>query len=93
MTAVATPEQDAKTAVTTDLVGRSTRHPVVAGLASGLLLWTSFPPAEWNWLAWICACAVILACDPTRRSPPSVPGSLGRRLSFLVVRRFLGATV
>jgi apolipoprotein N-acyltransferase len=53
MTAVVTPEQDAKTAVTTHLVGRSTRHPVVAGLASGLLLWTSFPPAEWNWLAWI----------------------------------------
>jgi len=53
MTSVATPDQDAKTAVTTGLSGRSSRHPVVAGLASGVLLWTSFPPAEWSWLAWI----------------------------------------
>jgi len=53
MTSVATPDQDTQTTVTTDLLGRSSRHPVVAGLASGLLLWTSFPPAEWSWLAWI----------------------------------------
>ncbi|MFI5455850.1 MAG: apolipoprotein N-acyltransferase [Isosphaerales bacterium] len=32
---------------------RFSRHPVVAGLAAGFLLWTSFPPAEWSWLAWI----------------------------------------
>jgi apolipoprotein N-acyltransferase len=53
MTSVATPDPDAKTVVTTGLSGRSSRHPLVAGLASGLLLWTSFPPAEWSWLAWI----------------------------------------
>ena len=28
-------------------------HPVVAGVASGVLLWSAFPPAEWSWLAWI----------------------------------------
>jgi apolipoprotein N-acyltransferase len=32
---------------------RLSRHPLAAGLASGLLLWTAFPPAEWRWLAWI----------------------------------------
>jgi apolipoprotein N-acyltransferase len=53
MTSVATPDQDAKTVVTTGLSGRSSQYPLVAGLASGLLLWTSFPPAEWSWLAWI----------------------------------------
>ena len=29
------------------------RHPMVAGVASGLLLWTSFPPLEWHALAWV----------------------------------------
>jgi apolipoprotein N-acyltransferase len=32
---------------------RFTRHAVIAGPASGLLLWTSFPPLEWNGLAWV----------------------------------------
>jgi len=27
-------------------------RPVVAGILSGLLLWSSFPPLEWHWLAW-----------------------------------------
>jgi apolipoprotein N-acyltransferase len=53
MPSVATPDQAAQTAVSTGQSGRSSQYPVVAGLASGFLLWTSFPPAEWNWLAWI----------------------------------------
>jgi apolipoprotein N-acyltransferase len=32
---------------------RIARHPAVAGVVSGLLLWTSFPPLEWNALAWV----------------------------------------
>jgi apolipoprotein N-acyltransferase len=32
---------------------RLSRHPLVAGLMSGLILWTSFPPVEWRWLAWL----------------------------------------
>ena len=32
---------------------RFARHPMVAGLASGLVLWASFPPVEWNGLAWV----------------------------------------
>jgi apolipoprotein N-acyltransferase len=29
------------------------RHALMAGLASGLLLWASFPPVEWSALAWV----------------------------------------
>jgi apolipoprotein N-acyltransferase len=32
---------------------RVSRHRIAAGVSSGLLLWTSFPPAEWHWLAWV----------------------------------------
>ncbi len=32
---------------------RIARHPAVAGVVSGLLLWTSFPPLEWNAIAWV----------------------------------------
>jgi apolipoprotein N-acyltransferase len=53
MTSVATPDQAAKTAVSTAMSGRSSRYPLAAGLASGFFLWTSFPPAEWSWLAWV----------------------------------------
>jgi apolipoprotein N-acyltransferase len=35
------------------LSDRLSRHPVVAGLTSGLLLYWSFPPVEWSWLAWV----------------------------------------
>jgi len=35
------------------LTERLSRHPVVAGLTSGILLWSAFPPVEWSWLAWI----------------------------------------
>lgn len=53
MTSVATPDQAAKTAVSTAMSGRSSQYPLAAGLASGFFLWTSFPPAEWSWLAWV----------------------------------------
>ncbi len=35
------------------LTDRLSQHPVVAGMCSGALLWTAFPPVEWSWLAWI----------------------------------------
>src|SRR5437764_11485436 len=35
------------------LTDRLSRHPVVAGLTSGLLLYWTFPPVEWSWLAWV----------------------------------------
>ncbi|MDR3622038.1 MAG: apolipoprotein N-acyltransferase [Paludisphaera borealis] len=35
------------------LTDRVSRHPVIAGITSGLFLWSAFPPIEWSWLAWI----------------------------------------
>ncbi|MGO9597253.1 MAG: apolipoprotein N-acyltransferase [Isosphaeraceae bacterium] len=32
---------------------RLSGHPIIAGLTSGLLLWSAFPPVQWSWLAWI----------------------------------------
>ena len=32
---------------------RISRHAQVAGIASGMLLWASFPPLEWSALAWV----------------------------------------
>jgi apolipoprotein N-acyltransferase len=37
----------------TSLSQRLPRHPIVAGMTSGLLLWSAFPPVQWSWLAWI----------------------------------------
>jgi apolipoprotein N-acyltransferase len=53
MTAVAAPDQETHSIETAGLRGRMSRHRIVAGMASGFLLWTSFPPVEWSWLAWI----------------------------------------
>ena len=41
------------------------RHTLAAGVASGLVLWTSFPPIEWNSLAWV-AWYPCLWRDPAR---------------------------
>ncbi len=32
---------------------RIARHPASAAVVSGFLLWTSFPPLEWNAVAWV----------------------------------------
>jgi apolipoprotein N-acyltransferase len=53
MTSVAAPDHETHPADTLSLGDRVSRHRVVAGIASGFLLWTSFPPAEWSWLAWV----------------------------------------
>jgi len=53
MTSVAARDQETPPAETGGVRHRFSRHLVPAGLASGFLLWTSFPPAEWSWLAWI----------------------------------------
>jgi apolipoprotein N-acyltransferase len=46
-------EMGTRTRPGSSLLERLFRHPVVAGLTSGLLLWSAFPPVEWSWLAWI----------------------------------------
>ncbi|WP_165224987.1 apolipoprotein N-acyltransferase [Aquisphaera insulae] len=47
---------------------RLASHPLAAGTLSGLLLWTAFPPLEWNWLAWVALVPLFwLAVQPARR--------------------------
>lgn len=53
MTSPVALEPNARTAKLAGIDDRLSRHPLLAGLCSGLLLWTSFPPVEWSWLAWL----------------------------------------
>jgi apolipoprotein N-acyltransferase len=53
MPSVAPPDRETHSAATTDSGTRGSRHRLAAGLASGLLLWTAFPPVGWGWLAWV----------------------------------------
>jgi apolipoprotein N-acyltransferase len=53
MNATSAMEEIAKTRPLDGLTDRLPRHPVAAGLGSAVLLWSAFPPLEWNWLAWI----------------------------------------
>ncbi|MGC8639369.1 MAG: apolipoprotein N-acyltransferase [Isosphaeraceae bacterium] len=46
-------EPGTKSGVESHLRDRLARHPVVAGLTAGLVLWSAFPPVEWSWLAWM----------------------------------------
>jgi apolipoprotein N-acyltransferase len=53
MTSLATPELDTEATAKTERSARWSRHQLVAGIASGLLLWTSFPPVKWTWLVFL----------------------------------------
>jgi len=53
MTSVAAPDRETHSKQPASLKDRAERHQLVAGVASGFLLWTAFPPAELSWLAWI----------------------------------------
>jgi apolipoprotein N-acyltransferase len=53
MTSVAAPVEDALSRLTAEVSSQSARHCLLAGLASGVGLWASFPPLEWSWLAWV----------------------------------------
>lgn len=46
-------EEEIQTGPLDGLKERLSQRPVVAGLSSGVLLWSAFPPVEWSWLAWI----------------------------------------
>src|SRR5262245_21010853 len=53
MTSVAAPDAETISGVTTEVSGLVSRHSLLAGLAAGFFLWTTFPPLEWSWLAWV----------------------------------------
>jgi apolipoprotein N-acyltransferase len=53
MTSLAAPDLDVDATESTERSARWSRHQLVAGIASGLLLWTAFPPVQWSWLVWL----------------------------------------
>jgi apolipoprotein N-acyltransferase len=53
MTSPAALEQETRSNESGVLWDGASRHRLVAGLASGFLLWASFPPIEWSWIAWV----------------------------------------
>ncbi len=53
MTPVAAPQPEARSDASANLDTRVTRHPLIAGLTSGCLLWMAFPPLGWSGTAWI----------------------------------------
>ncbi len=61
--AKAVPPQEALGAA---VVAPRGRPPVIAAVGSALLLWTSFPPLGWHWLAWG-ALVPLFALVPSRR--------------------------
>ena len=52
MPSVAVPERETQAAQADPQV-RWLRHRLAAGVTSGLVLWTTFPPMEWGLLAWV----------------------------------------
>ncbi len=47
------------------------RQPLLASVSSAVLLWTTFPPADWGWLAWVALVPLFLQI-PSQRSPRSL---------------------
>jgi apolipoprotein N-acyltransferase len=50
---------------------RPASQPQILALTSALLLWFSFPPTGWGWLAWVALTPLFLLV-PSNRSPISV---------------------
>ncbi len=46
-------------------------HPFVLSVFSGVLLWLTFPPAEWAWAAWLALVPLFLLIK-SRRSPLAI---------------------
>ena len=55
---------------------------MVAGLTSGLLLWSAFPPAEWSWLAWVALVPLFWLVRPARARAPLYLGAWAGGLVF-----------
>jgi apolipoprotein N-acyltransferase len=66
------------------------RHILLAGMVSGFLLWTSFPPAEWSWLAWLALAPLFwLATLRTARTRVYVSAWLGGLVFWLLALQWL----
>ena len=50
------------------------RNPLALAVGSGVLLWTTFPPADWGWLVWVALVPLFLLI-PSRRPAWAVYGS------------------
>ena len=73
MTSSQAMEAETRTGPLDGLTERLSPHPVVAGLSSGILLWSAFPPVEWSWLAWICL--LYTSPSPRDRTRSRMPSS------------------
>ena len=62
---------------------RISRHAQVAGIASGMLLWASFPPLEWSGLAWVALAPLFWLVTLARDSVQGVSGGLAGRPGLL----------
>ncbi len=73
-----------------DVRHRFSRRPVLAGLAAGFLLWTTFPPLEWSWLAWIALAPLFwLATLQGARFQPYLAAWLGGLVFWLLALEWL----
>jgi apolipoprotein N-acyltransferase len=61
---------------------RALPHPVVLGLVSGMLLWLSFPPAEWSWSAWFALVPLFLLVVSERSKGAVYLGSWAGGFAF-----------
>ncbi|MGO9464554.1 MAG: apolipoprotein N-acyltransferase [Isosphaeraceae bacterium] len=93
MTSLAAPELDVHTTETTERVARWSRHQLVAGIASGILLWTSFPPVEWSWLVWLALAPLFwMAALPRATVKTYVSAWLGGLTFWVLAVRWLRLT-
>ncbi len=60
---------------TVEAPARSGPHPIVPALGSALVLWTTFPPADWSWFAWVALVPLFLLIR-SQRPAWSVYGSV-----------------
>jgi apolipoprotein N-acyltransferase len=68
MTSVAAPDRVTHADEVAEPGARWMRHRLAAGVASGLILWTAFPPMEWAPLAWV-ALAPLFWLATIKRTP------------------------
>ncbi|HKI21023.1 MAG TPA: apolipoprotein N-acyltransferase [Isosphaeraceae bacterium] len=93
MTSLAAPELDVHATETTERLARWSRHQLAAGIASGLLLWTSFPPVEWNWLVWLALTPLFwMAALPRATFKTYVSAWLGGLTFWVLAARWLRLT-